>query len=54
MVTLTDFVQEQKELVDRFMEEWLEQRKSNPKDWPFELPSKAEWQEQFIAFISDK
>lgn len=53
-VNVLSFVANMKRELDDFQEDWLEQHKLNPEDFPLDLSDNSEWLEQYLAWVETK
>lgn len=44
-ISIVKFVNQRKAELDKFAEQWIENNRKNPEDWPLRM-TKADWDEQ--------
>lgn len=49
-MNLKEYIQKEKERIERFEKHWIEEREKMPNYYPEELDSESDWFEQYIVF----
>lgn len=47
-ITLDEYVEKAKQELDKFKQEWIEQHKEDPRNWPMRL-GEGEWIQQELS-----